>query len=158
MTWRLLAPLSGRALSSSSGSDPFSLMQRELGRVFDDLYSGFPAGTLPTGMLRLDVKEDEQAFHVTADLPGLSEKDVDLSFEDGILTVRGEKKIERDEKKDTWHITERSHGSFSRQLSLPATIDAEKITASFEKGVLTVTLPKQPEERAKAKKIEVKAS
>ena len=75
----------------------------------------------------------------------------------GIL-LRGEKKIERDEKKDTWHIVERSSGSFARKLSLSAPIDAEKIEAKFEKGVLTVMLPKQPQAQTSARKIEIKTS
>jgi len=106
----------------------------------------------------LDVKEDEKCFHVTADLPGLTEKDVDVSFNDGLLTIRGEKKVEREEKNDTWHLIERSSGSFARRLSLSAGIDTEKIEAKFEKGVLSVTLPKLAEEKTKAKKIEIKAS
>lgn len=108
--------------------------------------------------LRLDVKEDDKSYHVTADLPGLSEKDIDVSFQDGVLTIRGEKKVERDEKKDTWHIVERSTGSFARQLSLPVNINEEAISAKFDKGVLTVMLPKQPEAQTKTKKIEIKAS
>jgi len=123
------------------------------------LWPGLPVTTglsAASTSLRLDVKEDDKSFHVTADLPGLTEKDVDVTFQDGMLTVRGEKKIERDEKKDTWHITERSYGSFARQLSFPANIDAEGILAKFDKGVLTVTLPKLPDEQTKAKKIEVK--
>jgi len=160
MNWRLPTSLTGRGLSRMA-SDPFTSLQRELNRVFDDMWSGLPAmrsAEAAAATLRLDVKEDEKAFHVTADLPGMSEKDVDVTFEDGLLTVRGEKKVERDEKKDTWHIVERSYGTFARQLSLPANIDAEGIVAKFDKGVLTITLPKLPEEQAKTKKIEIKSS
>lgn len=159
MNLHLPSSFGGRSLSRM-GSDPFSLLQQDLTRMVDDLVTGFsPKGgmAVASSMLRLDVKEDDKAFQIMADLPGMSEKDVDVTFKDGILTIRGEKKVERDEKKDTWHIVERSYGSFARQLSLPTTIDADKIEAKFEKGVLSVTLPKQPEEQAKAKKIEVKA-
>lgn len=113
------------------------------------------AAALPVA---LDVKEDEKTFRVTADLPGLTEKEVEVSFDDGLLTIRGEKKIERDEKKDTWHIVERSAGSFARKLSLSAPIEADKIEAKFEKGVLTVTLPKQAQAQTSARKIEIKTS
>lgn len=149
MIWSL-TPFSSRVPSRSE--DPFSTLQREMNRLFEDNWRGRVSAETP---LRLDVKEDESAFHVTADLPGLAEKDVEVTFDDGTLTIRGEKKIERDEKKDTWHVVERFSGSFARQLVLPASIDAEKIEAKFDKGVLTVSLPKMPEEQAKARKIEV---
>ena len=155
MTWRMMLPLTTRSLSPAS--DPFVSLQRQMNRVFDDVLSGMPDVASATS-LRLDVKEDEKAYHVTTDLPGLSEKDVEVTFNDGVLTIRGEKKVERDEKKDTWHIIERSSGSFSRQLSLPANVDAEKIDAKFEKGVLTISLPKLPDEKTAAKKIEVKSA
>ncbi len=157
MNWRI-TPFTGRALARTS-DNPFNMLQRELNRVFEDVWGGgAPTDTMSVAAtaLRLDVKEDETAYHVTADLPGLSEKEVEVSFQDNILTIRGEKKIERDEKKDTWHIVERSSGTFARQLSLPANINEEGINAKFDKGVLTVSLPKQPEAQTKAKKIEIK--
>lgn len=159
MNWRLTAPLTNRALSNLGG-DPFASLHRELSRVLDDVWpSGAPANLMSAAStsLRLDVKEDEKSFYVIADLPGMSEKDVDVTFQDGVLTIRGEKKVERDEKKDTWHIVERSYGSFARQLSLPTNIDADKIDAKFDKGVLSISLPKVPDEQTKAKKIEVKS-
>jgi len=143
-----------------AASDPFLSLQRALQRSFDDSWSGVPAGFTETASMpvRLDVKEDEKAFHVTADLPGLSEKEVEVSFEDGVLTIRGEKKVERDEKQGTWHVVERSSGSFARKLSLSAPIDIAKIEARFEKGVLNVALPKQPQEQSNARKIEIKGA
>jgi len=159
MTWRMLAPLPSRALGREE--DPFLTMRRELDRVFDDVWRGLPlaagSATMAATALRLDVKEDDKAFHVAADLPGLSEKDVEITFEDGVLTIRGDKKIVRDEKQDTWHIIERSHGSFARQIALPKNVDAGAINAEFEHGVLHVMLPKQPEDQAKARRIEIKA-
>lgn len=149
----LMSPLSGRGLAREE--HPL----REIAQVFDDLWRGLPTSPMPAAgtALRLDVREDEKAFHVTADLPGMSEQDVEVTFRDNTLTIRGEKKIERDEKKDTWHLVERSYGSFARQLGFPPTVDADKIEAKFEKGVLTVILPKQPNGQAGGKKIEVKA-
>lgn len=141
--------------------DPFLSIGRALQRSLDEAWRNVPGNFLTEAAampVTLDVKEDEKAFHVTADLPGLTEKDVDVSFEDGLLTLRGEKKIEREEKNDTWHIVERSSGSFARRLSVSAPIDPEKIEAKFEKGVLTVILPKLPEEKTSAKKIEIKAN
>ena len=141
-----------------TNEDPFLAMQRAMQRSFDDAWCGLPskpteAASMP---IRLDVKEDEKSFSVSADLPGLSEKEVEVTFDDGILTIRGQKTVERDEKKDTWHIVERSSGSFARQLSLATKIDEAGIAAKFDKGVLTVTLPKAAEEKVSAKKIEIK--
>lgn len=155
MTWRMMIPQPNRALSSTM--DQFVALQRQVNRALDDVLGGMPE-TVAAAQLKLDVKEDEKAFHVTAELPGMNEKEVDVTFHDGTLTIRGEKTVERDEKKDTWHIIERSSGSFSRQLSLPTTINADQIEAKFDKGVLSVTLPKMEDEKAQAKKIEIKGS
>lgn len=138
--------------------DPFTVMQRVIERSLGEgLGAIAPAFTEAASMsVRVDVKEDEQAYHITADLPGLSEEDVNVTFDDGLLTIRGEKKVERDEAKDTWHITERSQGSFARQLSLPANVDEDRIEAEFDKGVLRITLPKQAAEQNAAKKIQIR--
>jgi HSP20 family protein len=126
----------------------------------DDVFRGLPEAYSEATALRVrvDVKENETAFHVTADLPGLSEKEVEVTFDNGLLTIRGEKKVERDAKDETWHVTERSHGSFARRLSLSAAIDSSKIEAKFEKGILSIVLPKQPQEQSTKHKIEIKAS
>lgn len=132
--------------------DPFATVQSLLNGAFGEI----AANTGPTLSVRMDVKEDEKAFHVTADLPGLTEQEVDVTFEDGVLTVRGEKKVVRDEVKDKWHVVERSSGKFARQVALPSNVDHDKIEAAFEKGVLKITLPKAPEQSS-AKKINIKA-
>ncbi len=150
-----------RSLLTSRYDDPFPSISRALQRSLEEAWRGVPGGfateaaALPVA---IDVKENEKAFVVTAELPGLTEKDIDVSFDDGLLTVRGEKKVEREEKKDTWHIVERSTGSFARRLGISAAVDANKIEAKFEKGVLTVMLPKLPEEKTSAKKIEIKTT
>ncbi len=131
--------------------DPFLAFSRTLQRTVDEALSS------PALPVRLDVKEDEKSYTVIADLPGLSEKDVEVTFDEGILSIRGEKKIARDEKGDTWHLSERSHGSFARQLSLTADIKTDEIAAKFDKGVLTITLPKEAEAQKTARKIEIKA-
>jgi HSP20 family protein len=151
----MMVPLAGRGLSE--GADPFFSLQRQMNKVFDDILSATPQGIAGSGF-KIDVKEDEKAYHVHAELPGLSEKEVEVTFEDGVLSIRGEKKVEREDKGEKWHIVERSSGSFARQLGMPANIDPERIEAKFEKGVLNITLNKLDEEKAKAKRIEVKAS
>lgn len=141
-------------------NDPYLSMQKALQRTFDDVWSSLPHGVATEAAsmtVHVDVKEDEKAFVVSADLPGLAENEVEVMFDDGILTIRGEKKVQRDEKKDTWHVVERSYGSFARQVALPTNIDHEKIEAKFDKGVLKVTLPKTEPEKSSAKKISVKA-
>ena len=107
---------------------------------------------------RIDIADSKDAIDLTAELPGVDEKDVDVTLADAVLTIRGEKKAERDEKdKDkNWHVVERSYGSFSRTISLPFDPDSAKVEAKFEKGVLHIHLPKPAEVAKKQQKIEVK--
>jgi HSP20 family protein len=107
---------------------------------------------------KIDVAESKDAIDVTAELPGVDEKDVDVTLADGILTVRGEKKTGRDEqdKDKNWHVVERSYGSFSRTIPLPFDPDPAKVEAKFDKGVLHVHLPKPAEVAKKQQKIEIK--
>jgi HSP20 family protein len=99
---------------------------------------------------KIDIAESKDAINVTAELPGVEEKDVDVTLADGVLTIRGEKKSERDEQErdKSWHVVERSYGSFSRTISLPFDPDPAKVEANFDKGVLRIHLPK-PVEMAK---------
>ena len=82
--------------------------------------------------------------------------DIDVQLKDGVLTIKGEKKVEKDEKQKDYHVMERSYGMFERSFTLPAEVDASKVEAAFDKGVLKVTLPKLPQEQSKAQKIAVK--
>jgi HSP20 family protein len=104
----------------------------------------------------VDVFEDENGVKFSFELAGVDPKDVDVRFENNVLTVKGEKKLEHEEKKDRYHRMERVHGTFSRSFTLPATLDAEKIQADFKNGVLGVLIPKKPE--AKPKSIQVKVN
>lgn len=103
----------------------------------------------------LDVRETEANFEVTVDLPGLEPDQVEVTFEDGLLTIRGQREFTKEVEEEHYHRIERSYGSFARSIRLPRTADAEKIEASFDKGVLTVEVPKRDE--AKPKTIEVVA-
>jgi HSP20 family protein len=153
---------------------PFESLRQEMDRVFEDFTRGF--GRFPLSrslfdvepMLRyestaglsapaVDVVEKENEFRITAELPGLDDKDIEVSVADDVLSIRGEKKEEREEKAKNYHLSERRYGSFQRTFQLPAGIDAEKIAANFQKGVLTVTLPKTPEAQKKEKKIAIQA-
>jgi HSP20 family protein len=139
--------------------DPLWGMQRALQKSFDDIWhhGGQAAPTTQAAAMsvRMDVKEDAKAYHLTADLPGLNEAEVEVTFDNDTLTIRGEKKVARDETKDTWHIVERSSGSFARQLSFPTPIDQTAIAATFDKGVLSITLPKAAPETVAARKITI---
>jgi HSP20 family protein len=108
-----------------------------------------------TWMPALDVNESADRFEVKVDLPGLDPKDVNVTFEDGMLTIGGRRQFQTENEGETWHRVERGFGTFARSIRLPQTTDTEKIEASFDKGVLTVTVPKS--ERAKPKTIEVRA-
>jgi len=140
--------------------DPFGSLFREVQKTFEDFSRRSPLAGLGSDMLapRIDIAESKDAIDLTAELPGVDEKNVDVTLADGVLTIRGEKKAERDEKdKDkNWHVVERSYGSFSRTISLPFDPDSAKVEANFEKGVLHIHLPKPAEVAKKQQKIEVK--
>jgi HSP20 family protein len=127
-------------------------MNRLFGSVFDTPTQG-NSGTLRRWMPAMDLVETADHFVLRADLPGMSEEDVNLEVEDRVLTVSGERKAEHTESKEGYQRVERAFGSFSRSLTLPEGIDAEAVSASFDKGVLEVTIPK-PEER-KPRKISI---
>lgn len=152
---------------------PFEGLRQEVDRLFDDFGRGFrwPFGrslfaaeplfrrelTLPT-MPAVDVVENEKAYELTAELPGMDEKNIEVKVVNGSLTIKGEKQEEKEEKKKDYYLQERTFGSFERSFGIPESVDADKIEASFKKGVLTVTLPKKAEAQKPAKKIEVKAA
>jgi len=101
----------------------------------------------------VDIKENETAYTVVADIPGVDPKDIDVHMEDGILTVKGERNLNREEEKEGYKRVERVHGSFYRRFNLPETVDADKISAKCKDGVLEVTIPKQ--EKTQPRKITV---
>lgn len=132
------------------------LCNRDIDRFFNDFFSMEPARVYNEAWYpRIDVSEDENAIHVKADVPGINEKDINVTVEKGVLTISGEKKEERKEEDDKrrYIVSERSYGSFSRTIQLPDAIKADEIRASFKDGVLTVEVPKA--EEVKPRKIEV---
>lgn len=106
----------------------------------------------------VDIVEKDNAFEITADLPGFDEKNVEVKLSNGSLTIKGEKREEKEEKKKDYYLHERHFGSFERSFRVPDGVDSDKIEAKFNKGVLTVTLPKKPEAQKPVKKIDVKAA
>ena len=108
-------------------------------------------------MPSVDVEEREKEFEVSMDIPGVDKKDVKVSLENKVLTIKGERKVERNEEEDSkYHCTERRYGSFQRSLTRPKSIDSKKIRATHENGVLTITVPKAEEAREREIEIEVK--
>jgi HSP20 family protein len=104
----------------------------------------------------LDVRETDDRFELTVDLPGIDPGDVTVNYEDGMLSISGKREFSKEESGETWHRVERGFGTFARQVRLPRTADAERIEASFDRGVLTVSVPKV--EAAKPRTIEVRAT
>jgi HSP20 family protein len=144
-------------------ANPFGSLQREVDRLFEEFSRGLPmlaTSALMNIVPRVDVTETDKEIEITAELPGLERKDVEISLEDDVLTIRGEKKFEseQDNKKDgenkNYHLNERSYGVFYRVLQLPPGIDPSTVKATMSNGVLKITIPKPA--RAQAKKIEVK--
>ena len=139
--------------------DPWRDLQRaqdEMARLFDERLAGTREGESVGWTPRVDIFEDGEGVALRFELAGVEPKDVDIRFENGVLTLRGERKLEREEKKENYHRVEMAYGTFTRSFSLPQTIDAEKIRAESKNGVLTVTLPKKPE--AKPRSIQVNVS
>ena len=132
----------------------------EFDRFFDEVYSGFGAEPqeAPSFAPRVDVTESDEAYTVQADLPGLEEKDIQVSLEEGVLTIHGERASEKEEERKGVRWVERARGSFRRAIELPVEVDAAKVTASYRQGVLTVTLPKLPEAKPEVRTIPITTS
>ncbi len=153
---------------------PFESLHREIDQLFEDFGGGMwrspfrhsffdiepfrRAETAFCGVPAVDVTETDQAYEVTAELPGMEEKNIDVKLANGVLTIKGEKQDEKEEKKKDYYVRERSFGSFQRSFQVPDSVDADKIEANFKKGVLTVTLPKSVEAQKAEKKIAVKSA
>ena len=136
--------------------DPFALLRREMNSLFDDFFSPGAVGPLEVFTPQVDVKDTGREVQVTAELPGLDEKDVEITLSGDTLTISGEKKEEKEEKDEERYHLERTYGAFRRTLPLPCEVDPDRATASYKKGVLTITLPKTA--AATSKKIAVKAA
>jgi HSP20 family protein len=141
--------------------NPIAALQRDMNRAFESFWSeasrsfGGRAGS-DDAVPRSDVVETDSGVEVSIELPGLDEKEVEVTLTDEALTIRGEKKVERREEKRGYYVSERSYGSIYRSIPLPAGVDSDRAEATFRNGVLTVRLPQSPEAKTKVKKIAVK--
>jgi HSP20 family protein len=147
-----------RSLAQGAG-EPLSHLRNQINRVFNDFFGESwltPRREMAAGFWpQVDVTETDKEIKVSADIPGVEPKDIDVSVEDGMLIIKGEKKYEREEKEKGQYRMERSYGSFERAIELPAEVDESKAKAEFKKGVLRLTLPKRPGAPSRRKKIPV---
>lgn len=150
---------------------PFEALRNQVDRLFHDFQTGFmqapffrPLPDIESFWRRdfgfnvtpaIDIVEKDKAFEVTAELPGLDVKDIDIQLANGTLTIKGEKQEQKEEKTKDRYVSERRYGSFRRSLQVPGSVDADKIEASYKSGILTVTLPKSPEAQKSQKAIPI---
>jgi HSP20 family protein len=153
---------------------PFESLRKEIDRLFDEFEGGFWTSPFRRRIFdvepfwrrewsvmttpAVDITESEKAYEIEAELPGMDEKNIEVKVVNGNLTIKGEKREEKEEKKKDYYLHERHFGSFERSFAIPEGVDTDKIEATFKKGVLTVTLPKKPEAQKPEKKIEIKAA
>jgi HSP20 family protein len=159
MYWPTLRPFGRKSDVAVSDNDPFTALRREMDRLFDSFGRdvGWPTAGTAALAPSIDVSETDSELKIDADLPGVDEKDVDVAISDNVLTIKGEKRAEKEDKKKDFHLVERSYGSFSRSLTLPFAVDPGNAKPTFKNGVLSISLPKPPEIKAKAKKIAINA-
>jgi HSP20 family protein len=149
----------GRDVAVRRGEDPFLTLHREMNRLFDEVFRGFDLSPFGShrffdrgGWPNIEVSETDKEVKVIAELPGLDEKDVQVELADGVLAIRGERRTETEDKDRLF--TERFYGRFERRIPVDD-VDEDKVSASFKKGVLTVTLPKSPQARSNVKRIAI---
>ena len=139
---------------------PMASLHREMNRLFDNMYRGFDDARMWGGRQvdwpKIDVEETDKNYRLTAELPGMDENDVEVLLQDGMLTIRGEKKLENESQNRTF--SERFYGRFERQLSFDRDVDQDSVTAAFQNGVLTVTIPKTAQAVERTKRIPINAA
>lgn len=163
------------AATTSREWEPFDALRQQIDRLFDDFQRGWGMWLRPFGgpltdvepawktfmswgaAPAVDILEREKDYELTAELPGMDPGNVEVTYADGLLTIKGEKKEEKEEKKKGYHLSERRYGAIQRSLRVPSGVDADRFDANFKNGVLTVTMPKVQEAQRQEKKIAVKA-
>jgi HSP20 family protein len=141
--------------------DPFEGFSREMDRMFESFLSDFPGRmnlanrSFGAFMPTMDVKETEKEIRITAELPGMEQKDVEVTLTEGILSIKGEKREEHEEEKGDTYRSERRYGAFERSIPLPVEVNADKVKAEFKKGVLKIVLPKSESAQANRRRIQI---
>jgi HSP20 family protein len=147
----------GLTKRNESKLNPFEAFERDVKRIFDDFFTLEPVDLFDSAWVpSIDVEEDEKSIHVRAEIPGIDEKDLNVTLEDNVLTISGEKKEERKEENKRYVLSERRFGSFKRSIALPAEVKADNVKASFKNGVLTVDFEKKEVSQPKRITINVK--
>jgi len=150
------------SLWADKDSDPFDALRKSIDGAFQDWGKGLATSEISDFSVSSNVSETDKEICITAELPGIEEKDIDVSISGDRITIKGEKKSEQEEKNEDdgreFHRVERSYGSFQRSMTLPFKIDSDKVTADFKNGVLTVNVPKPPEQIQQTNKIEIKTT
>lgn len=165
MTLRDLVPgsfLKKNLPASREEEHPFALLRKEVDDLFDGFFRGLDVGQFENRLSsfspHVDVTETDKEIRVSAELPGMDEKNIDVSLNKDTLTIKGEKKEEQEDKGRDYYRMERSYGSFSRSIPVPVEVDHEKVAAKFKKGVLTITLPKTKQALEEKKKISIESA
>lgn len=154
MASRSITPYRSRSIEPFRPANPLLSFYRQANRLFEDVFREFDdTREMLSGVLApsIDVIQNDRETRITAELPGVKEDDVDLSVDNDILTIRAEKRIEREDARDTRHVSERAYGTFQRSLRLPQPVDPEQVKAHFDHGILTVILPRTEQETARRK-------
>jgi HSP20 family protein len=156
MTKQSVIPVANERAVARREASPFSYLQQEIDRLFDGFSRNFPTFASTALMPSMDISETDKTIEIAAELPGLEKKDIVLNIADNVLTIRGEKKSEREEKEKNYHLVERNYGSFSRTVELPSGVKPEDISAEIANGVLKVTVQKPVPKQSK--QIEIKTA
>ena len=161
MTIRNLVPFGKKSVPVKREEEhPLSLLRREMDSLFDNFYRGFDIEPFESRLgafsPKVDVTESDKEIKISAELPGMEEKDIDVSLQNDMLIIKGEKKEEKEDKGKDYYRMERSYGSFSRTIPLPVEVETDKVDARFKNGLLSITLPKTAKAVAETKKIAVK--
>ncbi len=141
--------------------DPFQELmglQERMNQLFRGNFSGYSNEDIASGAWApaVDIYETPETIQMTFEIPGVNQQDIKVNLENNLLTVTGERRLEHEDKREGYHRVERSYGAFSRSFTLPSTIDPNKVNATFEQGLLRLTLPKRPETQPRAIEIKVK--
>jgi HSP20 family protein len=141
--------------------DPFQELmgiQDRMNQLFRNAFSGYADENIASGAWSpaVDIYEAPEAIEMIFEIPGVNQQDLRVHFENNLLTVSGERKLEHDDRREGYHRIERSYGSFQRSFTLPSTIDPNRISAVFEHGLLRLTLPKRPETQPRAIEVKIK--
>jgi HSP20 family protein len=142
-------------------TSPFVSLHRQMNRLFDDFFRDFdlpamrPAWSSNGGWPNVELEDTDKEYRITAELPGLDDKDIDVSLREGVLTLKGEKRSESSGDRNGGRYSERWFGKFERSFDLGADVDADRVSAAFKKGLLTITVGKRPESPSRIKRIPV---